>query len=278
MVWGRRLVSRAAESGWPEAVRAYSTPEAADWLRARFPADTVQRHTLTPALLERVVSAGEHEGVLVELRRRVWSEADLRLNPDSDSNSDSGLDSRSLEGPRFRSRPSLVLVVEGLEKPGNLGAMVRTAAAMGAAAVVTVGPSADPWLPQSLRNSTGAAFTLPVLHLKDAEAAGAWCAARRLATLAAVLPPPGGADAAVDPAAALRQLRSCGEAASGVAVVVGAESRGLSRWWWEHADQRVLIPMPGAVAAGIDSLNASVAAGILLAAVVGFRENTRRSA
>ena len=156
-----------------------------------------------------------------------------------------------------------MLILEAVEKPGNLGAMVRTAAAMGCAAVLVVGRCGDPWAAAALRNSTGAVYRMPILAFSDPAAAAAWASSAGLALLAAVL------GDALAPSVPLPTAAAAGALAGDVAVVIGSESSGLSRVWREAADVRVEVPMPGALpeSGGVDSLNAGVAAGILLYAV-----------
>ncbi len=145
----------------------------------------------------------------------------------------------------------LYLVAVETEKPGNLGAMVRTAAAAGCAAVLAVGPHVDPFHPAAVRNSTAAVFSLPVVAVATAEEAIAWLRERGIAVHAAVV---GGGPAPL----------STGP----VAVAIGPEDRGLAPFWSDAADAAIGIPLaPGPV----DSLNAAAAAAVLL-----FARRTRR--
>ncbi|HMB69006.1 MAG TPA: RNA methyltransferase [bacterium] len=138
----------------------------------------------------------------------------------------------------------LVLAAMGVEKPGNLGALLRSADAFGAAAVVTEGGT-DLWNPNVVRASLGCLFTVPVAA---APAGGLvpWLRERGLRIAAAAI------DGAVAPHRA--------DLTGGVAILVGSEQRGLDADVQATADVRVRIPMYGAV----DSLNVSVAAGVLL--------------
>ena len=139
---------------------------------------------------------------------------------------------------------SLYLAAVETEKPGNLGAMIRTAAAAGCDAVLAVGPHVDPFHPAAIRNSTAAVFSLPVVAVEQAGDAIAFLRGRGVRIHAAVV----GAEAAPPPEAP-------------VAVVIGPEDRGLSRVWTDAADRAVGIPLaPGPV----DSLNAAAAAAVLL--------------
>ncbi len=144
---------------------------------------------------------------------------------------------------------ALMLVVAGLEKPGNLGAVVRSAAAAGAYAVVAADPVTDVFNPNTVRASQGALFSLP-LAVGEAAEVRTWLDRHRIPAYAAG--PKGSSLAPWDlPLAAA------------AALVVGAEDRGLDDAWFDHAAAPVSIPMPGA-RQGVDSLNAASAAAVLL--------------
>ena len=151
----------------------------------------------------------------------------------------------SLDGIDLSDDP-LVLVVESVEKPGNLGAMCRTAAAAGVDAVITVGETVDAWNPNALRASTGAVFSVP-LAVSSWEEVEAWLADREVSVVAAS---PFGR-------ATLWET----DLAGSVAVVIGAEDRGLSERAESVAHELVAIPQANT---GVDSLNASVAAALVL--------------
>lgn len=144
------------------------------------------------------------------------------------------------------SDPPLVLVVEDIEKPGNLGAMMRTAAAAGADAVVTVGGTVDPFNPNVVRSSTGALFTLP-LAVSSWEETASWLEERGIGVVAAS---PGGDVSLWD-----------ADLSGPLAIVIGAENAGLSGQAKVLARELVLIPQSDR---GVDSLNASVAAAVVL--------------
>ena len=142
-----------------------------------------------------------------------------------------------------------VVVLDGVTDPGNVGTLVRSAAALGAAAVVAVGPSADPFGPKAVRASAGTCYRLPVLRRTDLASVAAELRAtgRRLVGLAA---------GAGEPVAALAGRRD-------VALVLGSEAHGVSDPGvpdaWAH------VPMPGAV----ESLNVAAAGAIALHALLG---------
>ena len=137
---------------------------------------------------------------------------------------------------------TLVLVAVGVEKPGNLGAMARSAEAAGADALLVADGSFDPWNPNAVRASTGAVFTLPIVASSLDE-----LRSLRLQRVAAVV----GASTVYTDA----DLRVP------TALIVGAEDAGLDASWRAAADLTVSIPVKGAAA---DSLNASAAAAVLL--------------
>jgi TrmH family RNA methyltransferase len=139
----------------------------------------------------------------------------------------------------------LVVVIEGVEKPGNLGAIVRSADGAGADAVIVADPAADPWNPNAVRASTGTVFSMPLAVCSSAEARGT-LAARGIRIVAA------------DPDGdhPYHEVDLTGA----VAIVLGAESSGLTDAWRDGAVTRVRIPMRGVA----DSLNVSATAAVLL--------------
>lgn len=141
--------------------------------------------------------------------------------------------------------PALLLVVESIEKPGNLGAMLRTAEAAGAGGVVVCEPATDPFNPNVVRASLGTLFVVPLAVASTPDTI-TWLRSRRIRSLAAT------------PAGARPHFES--DMTGPVAVVIGSEQYGLSDAWLHGAEERVMIPMPGSV----DSLNAAASAGILL--------------
>jgi TrmH family RNA methyltransferase len=139
----------------------------------------------------------------------------------------------------------LILMVESLEKPGNLGAMLRTADAVGVDAAIVADPTTDVHNPNVVRASQGSVFTVP-LAVATTESAIAWLEARSIALVVA----------SPDAATALWEQSLAGP----VAVAVGAEATGITQSLRRAAHALVSIPMVGQV----DSLNASVAAAVML--------------
>jgi TrmH family RNA methyltransferase len=147
---------------------------------------------------------------------------------------------------------ALVLVCESVEKPGNLGAMLRTADVAGVDAVIS-SPGATDWgNPNVVRASKGALFTVPVAEAAQDELV-AWLRRHGLAVVT-TRPDAGPSFGAFD-------------FTRGVAIVVGAESQGLSSAWSGEADAEVRIPMFGSV----NSLNVATSAALLLYEVLRQR-------
>ncbi|MEQ1827712.1 MAG: TrmH family RNA methyltransferase [Pirellula sp.] len=137
------------------------------------------------------------------------------------------------------------LVLDQIEKPGNLGAVLRTADAAGVEAVLLSDPVSETWNPNAIRASLGAIFRVP-LAVGSASQVQRWLTDRSIALVAA----------RVDAAQSHIQIQF----AQQVAIVVGNESLGLGPNWSQPSVQAVRIPMFGAV----DSLNVSVSTSIIL--------------
>ena len=175
------------------------------------------------------------QGILAVVEPRAWSVADVSPAPGS-----------------------TVLVVDGVQDPGNLGTLIRTAHALGAAATLLLRGSADPLNAKALRAAMGATFRHPVVPLDDAPFI-AWAQARRLTLWAA----------AADGAPLARVLAAQDPTARKdlIAVIVGNEGAGIRPQLNAVSAQRVAIPL----ARGAESLNVAVAAGILLYEVLRGR-------
>jgi TrmH family RNA methyltransferase len=190
-------------------------------------------------LATRATAAGTD---VVQVSRPVFEKISYREGPDGwlavVPSVVSTLDKLEL-GPR-----PLVLVCAGLEKPGNLGAILRTADAAGIAAVIAADPVTDWGNPNVVRASKGTVFSVPVAQGTSAEVLD-WIAGHGLAIVAAT------PDA--------KQLVTDVDLTGPTAIAVGAEQTGLTSEWLERADCRVRIPMFGRA----DSLNVSTSAAII---------------
>jgi len=150
------------------------------------------------------------------------------------------------------SEAPLVIVAESIEKPGNLGAILRTADAAHVDAVLVCDPRVDMWNPNVVRASRGAVFSVPTVECDDASALG-WLKSRKIRTFAAT------------PSAEV--LYSDVNLRGAVALAVGTEDEGLTDFWMSNADVKVKIPMMGKV----NSLNVSVATALIIYEVVRQR-------
>src|SRR5229473_3913972 len=169
------------------------------------------------------------QGILAVIEPRRWTAADFAPSPGA-----------------------VALVIDGVQDPGNVGTLIRTAHALGAAGTVVLRGTADPTSPKALRAAMGATFRHPVVLLDDA-AFIAW-ARKHGVTLWA---------AAADGTPLYRALGKGDEGrrdGGPIAVIVGNEGAGIRPQLNAVAAQRVAIPL----AQGAESLNVAVAAGILL--------------
>lgn len=147
-----------------------------------------------------------------------------------------------------------VVVLDGVQDPGNAGTVLRTAEALGAVAAIALPGTVDVWNPKVVRASAGSVFRLPVLDVSWPEAR-AWLRGRGGPVWASDAGgEPFGRGDAVPPA---------------VALVLGNEGAGVSGAVLEDADRRVAIPLPG----GADSLNVAVASAILMDRIFAARRS-----
>jgi RNA methyltransferase, TrmH family len=225
IVDGAREILRALDAGVrvetafvaPELIH---TPEAAAVIeRLRSRAATLE---VSPAVLAKIAYGDRADGVVL-----------IMATPDP-----------GLEALDMRGEP-LVVVVEGVEKPGNLGAIFRSADAAGASALIAADPLTDVFNPNAIRASLGTIFTVPVAT-STAEESLEWLLGHGIRPVAAVV------DASV--------AYTVADLTGPVSIVLGSEAGGLSEVWRDPRVARVSIPMAGVA----DSLNVSVAAAVLL--------------
>ncbi|MBQ1936263.1 MAG: RNA methyltransferase, partial [Bacteroidales bacterium] len=138
-----------------------------------------------------------------------------------------------------------IMVLESVEKPGNLGAILRTCDAAGADALLVCDPLTDLFNPNLIRASLGAAFSVPTVACSSEDAIS-FLQSRGIQILTAQLQD--------------SELYYDIDMKRGTALVMGTESTGLSDLWRKAANAHIRIPMLGMV----DSLNVSVSAAVLL--------------
>ncbi|WP_347374430.1 RNA methyltransferase [Aequorivita sp. Q41] len=151
----------------------------------------------------------------------------------------------ALTNLKLETETPLILIAEAPEKPGNIGALLRTADAANVAAVIIANPKTDMYNPNIIRSSVGCLFTNKIATGNTAEII-AFLKVNNINIYCAALQ-----------AAVLYDTIDFKEAS---AIVVGTEATGLSDEWLKNSTQNIIIPMQGE----IDSMNVSVAAGILI--------------
>jgi RNA methyltransferase, TrmH family len=250
---GAREVTRALQAGLTLRELFICTDHAADVLPSLRDFDGVvtdaKHFEVTAALFRKIAYNENPEGLLGVFEQPDWAR--------SEDWPPSIL--RQLE--RDRTTAELWLVTAGIEKPGNLGAMVRSLEAAGGWGVFNADAVVDPFNPNAIRASTGAVFSVPVI------AAGAErifeLLRRRKVKLVVTSP-------------AAKRAYSDVDLTGPTAIAIGAEDRGLGEAWFAAAEATggavVGIPMLGRT---VDSLNASTAAAVLLFEAVRQRRAPR---
>jgi TrmH family RNA methyltransferase len=233
---GRQEQMRLIVDGWRETCRALQsqiqplelyvcesllTPTQARELSTLSVPHGLEWTYVSPHVFEKLSYGQRGEGVVLVAAQPTTTLADLTL-----------------------SGAAVVAVLEQVEKPGNLGAVVRTADAAGISAVIVLGGGTDLFNPNAIRASLGALFHVPVCAA-EATATLAWLRNRQTRIFAA----------RVDGAVSYTQV----EYTSRCAIVLGSEAHGLSDTWVGEDIQSIALPMRGIV----DSLNVSATAAIL---------------
>jgi RNA methyltransferase, TrmH family len=226
LVDGAREVRRALDAG-SEVVEAFvcepllAGPDARaalDTLRAR----GVPTQSTSEAVFAKLAFGERAEGILAVVRIPSTALADLVLPDDP-----------------------LVVVIEGVEKPGNVGAVLRSADGAGADAVIAASPRTDLFNPNAIRASAGTMFTVPTGAAPTQEVL-AWLGDRGLRIVAARV--------------GVGQRYTDADLTGPLALILGAEADGLTDAWMATGVEAVSLPMLGVA----DSLNVSTSAAILL--------------
>ena len=187
----------------------------------QLPSD-VRTFEVSAEVYNKIAYRGGTEGIVAEVRTKAISLADLSDEPNP-----------------------LYVVLESVEKPGNLGAILRSADAAKADAVIVCDPLTDLYNPNLIRSSIGAIFTVPCVACSSEECIE-FLKSRGVRILTAQLQD--------------SELYYDTDMKCGTAIVMGTESTGLTDQWRQAADAHIRIPMLGQ----LDSLNVSVSAAILL--------------
>lgn len=185
---------------------------------------------VSPEVYEKIAYRGSTEGVTAIVKSRCNGLSTLTLPADA-----------------------LIVVLEGVEKPGNVGAVLRSADAAGVDAVIICDPLTDLYNPNLIRASLGASFTVPCA-VADTEECIAFLRKNHVAILTAQLQD--------------STLYYDTPMTSATAIIMGTEATGLTQRWRDVADAHIRIPMCGQ----LDSLNVSVSAAILMFEAVRQRQ------
>ena len=235
VVEGRREVEHCLEAGFKirtafvcEEIGDADPPHSSLW--REFSPFKGELERVSPNVYERIAYRGGTEGIVALVEARQTSLSDLQL-----------------------SASPLIVVLESVEKPGNLGAVLRSADAAGADAVVVCDPLTDLYNPNLIRSSIGALFTVPCVACSTEECI-AFFREKGIRVLTAQLQ-----DSRV-----YYDTPMTGP----TAIVMGKEATGLTDQWRQAADAHIRIPMLGR----LDSLNVSVSAAILLFEAVRQRQ------
>jgi TrmH family RNA methyltransferase len=196
-----------------------------------------------PELVSGPRSVDDADVERITVSRTVFEKMSYRENPDGWL-AVFPIPDRSLDTLKLNDLP-LVIVAESVEKPGNLGAILRTADAAGVDALLICDPRVDVWNPNVVRASRGAVFSVATVECDNASALG-WLKKHGIRILAAT------------PLA--DQVYSTIDMGQPVAIAVGTEDEGLSEFWMSHAGTKVRIPMVGRV----NSLNVSVSTALIV--------------
>ena len=222
VVEGRRELMHCLEAGFVvDTVFWCPSVEAATEPMPKLP-EGVRLFEVSKEVYEKIAYRGSTEGVIAEVRTRQLTLDDLQLT-----------------------EQSLVVVLERVEKPGNLGAILRSADAAGVDAVIVCDPLTDLYNPNLIRSSVGGIFSVPCVACTSDECI-AFLKQRGIQILTAQLQ-----DSSLYYDTDMRRS---------TAIVMGTEATGLTDQWRKVADAHIRIPMLGR----IDSLNVSVSAAILM--------------
>jgi TrmH family RNA methyltransferase len=232
LVEGYREIRRAVEKG-AELRELYYAP---DWFLG----------TNEPELISRAAASGAQP---IELSKEEFAKVAYRERPDGllavAPQWKTTLEEIGASLPPEGAAPPFLLVVEAIEKPGNLGTILRSVDAAGCHGVIVCDPVTDLFNPNVVRASTGVLFSVPCAVAGGPEVV-AWLHSRRIRI------------AATTPAAEL--LYTGADLRGPLAVVMGSEQYGLSGFWLKNADLCIRIPMAGQA----DSLNVAMATIITL--------------
>jgi TrmH family RNA methyltransferase len=206
----------------------------------------------SPELVTRQMESIPAETVTVN--RTVFEKMSYRENPDGWL-AVFPIPHTSLDDLQLSELP-LIIIAEAVEKPGNLGAILRTADAAGVDALLVCDPRVDLWNPNVVRASRGALFTVPTVEIDNVSAL-VWLKTLKIRILAAT------------PSAATMYANV--NLREPIAFALGTEAEGLTDFWISNADLKIRIPMEGKV----NSLNVSVSTALIVYEALRQRSQPR---
>ena len=209
--------------------------------------------TLPASLYAKVAYRGTTEGVIAIVKEKKLTLADLAQSLYTPLSPRRGVGGEAFGSGASRGE-ALIVILESVEKPGNLGAVLRSADAAGATAVIVCDPLTDLYNPNLIRSSIGAIFTVPTVACTSEECI-AFLQEHGIQILTAQLQD--------------SSLYYDTDMRGPTAIVMGTESTGLTQQWRDAATAHIRIPMLGQ----LDSLNVSVSAAILLFEAVRQRQS-----
>ncbi len=218
---GVREITRAFEAGFP-LKQVFYTKGKQDALLERLRSKNIETIEVSAKVMAKLAYGEHDEGMVAVAKTPLLDLNALTL-----------------------SQQPLLVVLESLEKPGNLGAILRTCDGAGVEAVLVCAPKTDIYNPNVIRSSTGMVFSLPVVAASSSEVIS-FLKSNRIKICAAA--PTG------------KKFYTQADFRGGLALVFGREDEGLSQLWLDAADMTVKIPMKGRA----DSLNVSISAAIIL--------------
>ncbi|MCK5814407.1 MAG: RNA methyltransferase [Flavobacteriaceae bacterium] len=225
IIEGQREISLAIEGGYQIATILFNTTiTSLDAIQELFLLDHTEHIEVSSEVYQKIAYRGTTEGVIAVVQTK-----------------DLGLHNLKLE-----KECPLILVAEAPEKPGNIGALLRTADAANVDAVIIANPKTDLYNPNIIRSSVGCVFTNQIATGSTTEIIS-FLKERNVEIYCAALLE----------GSEVYQKQDFTPAS---AIVVGTEATGLSSEWLENSTKNIIIPMQGK----IDSMNVSVAAGILI--------------
>jgi len=227
---GAREIGRAFDAGIVFD-RVFYVKGRQEALLKKLSAQKIESIEVSGKVMEKLAYGDRDEGIIAVIKTPALTLKDLKL-----------------------SAQPLVIVLESLEKPGNLGAVLRTCDGAGVEAVLVCDPKTDVYNPNVIRSSTGVIFSVPLISASALEISS-FLKSKKIKICAST------------PAAP--KLYTQVNFKGAWALVLGSEDQGLSDFWLSQAEVTVKIPMNGIA----DSLNVSISAAIILYEALRQRQN-----